>query len=140
MAAALGRRTAWLFVCAVMGLAGHAGADEAEVRKLREEKVAVLQDVVRGALAMHEQGTASYDDVASAQRQLLAAELEAATTVAQRLALLEKALAVAKEQEARADKAYLAGRMRAFERSRAKVGRIQLQIDLAVERDKLAGK
>ena len=135
-------RFAWVVLagCALLAGGGRAAAAEGEIKRLREEQIAALTDAVRWATEMYQSGRGTFDEVETASRLLLAARLEAAATGAERVALLEAALEVAKSQEAGAARRHAAGLGTMLEQARAKAGRIQVQIELLKERDKLGTK
>lgn len=69
------------------------------IRDLMMQREQILQKLVEMAKSQYEQGIMSFDDVIAAERELLDAQLDAAATPAERIAIRESQLKLAERQE-----------------------------------------
>ncbi len=120
----------------VLGIAGwlHAGpattAPAPALSDLQQQRVATLQQAADLAQKMYEQGAATIGETFRVQRLLLDAQLEAATSTPQRVQLLQKALAVARQQEQLTSSRHSSGVAGPLEPLEAKAERLRLEIEL----------
>jgi membrane fusion protein (multidrug efflux system) len=108
-------------------------ADESarKVKDLRKERVKVLQELTDQLERLFQRAQVPYDEVINARTQLFQAELEAAETEAQRVALYKKLVDVLKQSESLAENRLKAARgtMTAVLKVRAR--RLEAEIHLA---------
>lgn len=76
-----------------------ADREKPAIRDLMKEREQVLQKLVDIAKAQHQMGSASWGSVVAAERALLDAKLDSATTPAERITILELQLKLAQTQE-----------------------------------------
>jgi hypothetical protein len=106
-----------------------AGGDSAKVRGLLKDRLAVLRQAAAIAAEAHRRGE-PYSQLARANRAVRRAELELCTTDAERAAVLEKALAGAREAEDQAQAMHKAGLVDGRAPLQAKADRLKAEIAL----------
>lgn len=72
-------------------------ADEAKIKQLLKERLSVLNEVVAVTTTGYQAGRTDYQEVFDAQQAVCKAEFELCETDAERIAVLEKRLALAKQ-------------------------------------------
>jgi multidrug resistance efflux pump len=111
------------------------GAKGRALEELQKERLATLREFAKLATDAYQKGgTGSYLEVRRATRMLLEAELEGCGTEKQRIAVLEKVVAQAKDLEKHAAALYKAGVIPMRTVLEAKADR--LQVEIALERAK----
>jgi hypothetical protein len=120
---------------------GKVVADEGEpakVKALLKERLEVLREMEKALKNSYESfGTVPLERVLQASRKVIQAELELAETAAERVALREKAVAIAKEIEKILKTRHDAGTVPIYEYLEAKAARLEAEIALERERAKL---
>jgi outer membrane protein TolC len=111
------------------------GRSETPVAKLIEERNQLLRKRVELVKAQYETGVASLEAVILAERELLQAQLDLATTAKERVAIRETQLKIAKEHEKRAEALFASGLRPESELITARIDRLTAQINLIRERE-----
>ena len=113
-----------------------AGVDskDTKVKALLKERHATLQAIASLTTKQYERGTASVVQVAEANRTARHAELDLCDTDKERVAVLEKMLAEAKEYEKSAEQLHKGGSIPFTAALKAKADR--LEVEIALERAK----
>ncbi len=103
-----------------------------KVKELRKERIAVLKNLTEavGVLYKSMRTNTSIDDVFEARQLLIAAELEAAETEAERVELYKNLVAVLKQQESLADQRVKATRGTMVSVLKVKAKRLEAEIHL----------
>jgi uncharacterized protein (TIGR03067 family) len=101
-----------------------------ELEKLLQERQEVLKEVVDVALADFKMARIDYTNVLEAQRELIQAQLEQATTREQKIALYKQLVQNLEKVEEVADARRQAGEGSQLDRLKARAARLQAQIDL----------
>src|SRR5262245_47733372 len=115
----------------------HAGdAKGSRLKALLGERLAILREVASRTAEAHRGGHASFAEVFEANQAVCKAELDACETDRERVAVLEKLLADAKEYERRAAAQAKAGAVPAGGALKAKVTRLDVEIALERARGK----
>ena len=131
---------ALLLVAASRSMSGDAPRDPAgepkgdKVKELLKERLAVLQEAAKLAAQDYQTGKASFDRLHQARMAVLSARLELGETDQERGAILEEAVALAKDNEKTATALYQAGKAPASDPLLARAGRLEAEI--ALERAK----
>ena len=115
------------------------GVDESKDAKLKalvKERLATLQEVAKQTKEAYERGGASLNEVHDALHAVLRAELDACDSDKERITVLEKSLAHAKEWEKQIDQWAKTGQAPARVLLKAKVYRLETEIALERERNK----
>lgn len=99
-----------------------------QIAKLQAERIATLRQVVRELETMHRDGNAVTLQIHAARSDLIEAQLELATTKAERLTLLREHLQLAQSGEKLAEAKYKAGSWTHVECLQAKATRLQREI------------
>jgi hypothetical protein len=115
-------------------------ADESvkKVKKLREERIATLEEVVDDLTILFKASRGDYEDLLEAQRVLIEAKLEYAETDEERVKLYEKLVAILKKRETYAEGLAQAGRVVRPIVLKAKARRLAAEIHLEQAKMKLA--
>lgn len=100
--------------------------------ELLKERLAVLREIAKQTAAEYRIGKASIDRVHHAQMAVVRARLESSDSDKERLAILEEAVALAKDTEKTAAQLYETRRVAASDPLVAKAGR--LEVEIALER------
>ncbi|MBI2806274.1 MAG: hypothetical protein HYX68_14945 [Planctomycetes bacterium] len=108
---------------------------DGKIKELLKERLEVLKDVVKATKAAYLGGKVSFVELAQANARLNAAELELCTTDKERLAVLEAAVAIAKEYETAAVRQFKAGQATHASALYATANRLEAEI--ALERAKV---
>ena len=108
-----------------------ATAPSTGVAALHQQRVEALQQAAAYVRPGYEQGMTTAAEIHRVDRMLLDAQLEAATTDAQRVKLLQKALEMAKKQEEVAAARHAAGQATSLVPLEAKADRLRVEIKLA---------
>lgn len=108
------------------------------LQQLRAEHLAVLREIVKQTTAAWKAGAADYQQVSAAMQALHKAELEQCESDKDRVAVLEKIVAQAKEAEQIADQFGKAGTSAPWAALKAKADRLQAEIDLEKVKTKVA--
>lgn len=114
-----------------------ARADEAQAPKLKDlltEKLGLLKEIASQKATAYQAGLVPFADVDAANQAVLKTELELCATGKERVAVLEKMLADAKEWEKRVAQQVKSGTAPTSEAVKAKVSR--LDVEIALERAK----
>src|SRR5262249_3058086 len=106
-----------------------------KLKKLLHERLAVLRDMADLARQAHAQGAASYEQVHRAERAVLDAELDVCETDKERIVVLEKIVAAARDFENHVIKASQGGTVPPSAVAKARVARLEGEI--ALERARL---
>jgi outer membrane protein TolC len=106
---------------------------DSQIAKLHAERIETLQQVVRELETMHRDGHGDKLRIHAARSDLIEAQLELATTKAERLALLREHLELAKFGEEFAEAQYRAGLRSHVECLQAKATRLQREIAVVRE-------
>jgi outer membrane protein TolC len=114
------------------------GAQNAKVKELQQERLAILHEVATLVKQVHQHGTGSLDQVHQANRMVFDAELELAATERERLAVLEKIVAEAKQHEEYVLQRSKLGVAPPTAPLKAKAGRLEAEIALERARVKAA--
>jgi RNA polymerase sigma factor (sigma-70 family) len=114
--------------------------NDAKVRELLKERLATLKELVIFAEKAFQSGRGSPDDVAQARIQVARTELELCDTNKERVAVHERIVAFAKEWETAVKVRYDAGQTPVNEVLKARVFRLDAEIDLERARAKIAEK
>lgn len=93
----------------VLGPVAAGQADNAKIKQLLQERLATLKEVVKVATQDYQAGKVSFDRVSKATNDLLNAELELCQTDKERIAVFEKLVATAKDNETSAKARFKAG-------------------------------
>ncbi len=109
-----------------------------KVKELRKERIAVLKDLTDALETLYQHAHASIDEVLEARQLLIAAELEAAKTDAERVELYKKLVVVLKAYESWADQRVKAARGNAASVLKAKAKRLEAEIHLEQAKMKVA--
>ena len=109
-------------------------SDPQSVRDLMEEREAVLQRLVEFTKAAYSTGSGTLESAIAAQSELLAAQLEAATTPRERIGIRESQLEHAKWHEKVAANQVAVGNGSSLDLLKAKANRLTAQIHLQRER------
>jgi RNA polymerase sigma factor (sigma-70 family) len=113
----------------------------AKVEQLLKERLAALRDIATETdQRFKASGQASPDAVIHARLAVLKAELELAQSAKERVAIYEKNVALAKELEGIAEALFKAGRVPSSDRLKAKVYRLEAEIELEREKARAAGE
>ena len=107
-----------------------AEAKESRLKRLLEARVAALKELVKWTNDRYDQGMTTMDEVESARRALLGAQLELCESSKERIALQERAVADAKTFEDYVAAKVRAGVLSAGAALGAKVYRLNAEIDL----------
>lgn len=116
------------------GAQPEADKPEDAIRDLMNEREQVLQKLVDVAKAQYEQGNASLDSVISAERELLDAKLDSATTRGERIAIRESQLKLAQLRERKVAKLVEFADGSPRDLMTAKANRLTAQIQLLREK------
>ena len=108
--------------------------DEAATLSLMQEREKVLQALVDLERQKFELGESTLENIIDAERELLEAKLESATTKQERIAIREAALKLARERELRVSRRVEQGDLSPGSVLRAKADRLRADIDLHLER------
>lgn len=108
---------------------------DAKVKELVNERLATLKTLVKAATVDYHAGRASFERVQQATRALLDAELEQCSSDRERVAILEKIVALAKDSEKSALARYKTGATPQSDALMATAARLETEI--ALERAKL---
>lgn len=111
---------------------------ESQLRDLLIERKQVLEMLVRTAEGRIKTGVATYDEVFVLRRDLLAAELDLCNTPAERIAVCEKTVQLAKKQEQLARDFVAVGKLAKGGAAKARLSRLEAEIELL--REKLAAE
>ena len=106
----------------------------ARVRELQKERLALLRQLADQLAVANKGGETSVAAVLEARRDVLAAELELCETHKERLAVLEKALELAKEIETNTDRAVQAHTVPGSHLLKVRANRLQAEIELEKEK------
>ncbi|MCI0456146.1 MAG: efflux RND transporter periplasmic adaptor subunit [Gemmataceae bacterium] len=109
-------------------------AQDSRLKALLKERLATLRALAEQTTKDYQTGRASFDRVHQAMRALLHAELELCDSDKERIAVLERIVAQAKEYEKRADQRYKSGAVSISDALMAVAGRLEAEI--ALERAK----
>jgi outer membrane protein TolC len=110
------------------------GTKDSKVKELMKERLATLRELVRLTTAEYNAGRASFDRLHQAIRAVLDAELEQCQSDKERIAVLGKTLALAKESENNALQRYKSGAATHSDVLMATAARLETEI--ALERAK----
>jgi outer membrane protein TolC len=111
--------------------AAAASAPSGDLPKLRQERIATLREASDLAVQLFKQGLLNGEEVHSLNRRLLQAELEGAGSPEQRVAILRKALEVARKQEEFIAQRERSGLVTPLSSLEAKESRLDVEIELA---------
>ena len=114
--------------------AAAADAKDTKVKALLKERHATLQAIASQTTEQYKAGAASVLQLAEANRAARNAELDLCDTDQERVAVLEKMLAEAKEYEKRAEQQHQAGSIPFTAALKARADR--LEVEIALERAK----
>jgi outer membrane protein TolC len=109
-----------------------------KLQGLLKERVAILRDLVKATIADYRTGKISFDRLHQARKTLLHAELELCESDKERIALLEKMVTLAKEQEESASQLYRTGAVPHSDVLMAAADRLDAEIALERARSKAA--
>jgi hypothetical protein len=111
-----------------------------KVRDLQKERLATAREVLKMATATFKNQTGSIDQLQAATRLAYDAELDMCDTDKDRVAVLTKFVAAAKENEQIAQGFAKAGQTRVSDSLLAKAERLRVEIELERAKDKIAAK
>jgi outer membrane protein TolC len=114
--------------------AGPAEAKDSKLQQLLKERLATLRKLVDQTSRDYQAGRVSFDQVHQAMEAMLRAELELCESDKERIAVLKKIVAQAKEHEQNAIQRYKAGNAPASDALMATADRLEAEI--ALERAK----
>ncbi len=100
------------------------------VKELLQERLTTCREMVRQVETRYKNGQCTYDEVHSAARMTLDAELEVCTTDKERVAVLEKFLPEAKRHEQTAETFFKSGQGTMTTALKARADRLRVEIDL----------
>jgi outer membrane protein TolC len=107
-----------------------------ELAALRQQRINTLRTAADTARQMYDQGALDFAEMLRINRALLEAEVESAVTINERVALLTKALAAAKQQEDVVSKRYQAGTATRLATLEATAERLYVEARLAALAEK----
>jgi outer membrane protein TolC len=129
-----------MLLVVVLGLPLVAEAQDSKLKDLLKERLATPKAVVKATTQDYLTGKVSFDRVYQATKSLLNAELEFAETKKERIAVLEKIVALAKESEKSAVLRYKAGTVPHSDALLATAGRLDAEIALERAKAKIKAK
>jgi hypothetical protein len=109
-----------------------------KLKQLRQERLATLRELVEQTQREYQAGKASFDQLHQATQALLHAELELCSSDKERIVVLEKILAQAKQHEETAVQRYKSGNVTASDALRAKAARLEAEVALERTKSRLA--
>jgi hypothetical protein len=115
-------------------------ADEAKIKDLQKERLALLREMARLVGERFRNGQGTWEELREADRVLLNAELDDCGTDKERMDVLEKLLALAKDREKMTEQLTKAGQMRTGAAMLARADRLQAEIDLARAKARLSNQ
>ena len=101
-----------------------------KVKQLLKERLAVLQEVARMAAEEYKTGKSSFDRVHRARMAVVDARVELCESDKERIAILEEAVVLARDNEKVATQRYQAGQAPASDPLMAQAGRLDAEIAL----------
>lgn len=107
-----------------------ADAESDKVRRLLEERLAAAMQLVEHARTRRELSAGTPEEVAAAERFALRAELDLADTRERRIAVLERLLSIAEQSEELAVARHRMGQVPPDALLKAKIARIEAEIEL----------
>jgi RNA polymerase sigma factor (sigma-70 family) len=112
-----------------------------KVEQLLKERLAALRDIAAETEHRFKKtGTVPFEDLIQAKLAVLKAELDLCQSAKERIAIHEKIVALARELEAVADARFKAGRVPPGDLLKAKVNRLEAEIDLEREKAREAAE
>jgi hypothetical protein len=108
------------------------------LKQLRAERLAVLRELVKHTTEVYKAAAADYQEVNAATQALHQAELEQCESDKDRLTVLEKIVAQAKEAEQIADQRSKTGTSQPWGALKARADRLQAEIELEQAKTKVA--
>jgi outer membrane protein TolC len=126
-----------LLVIAAIGLLSvsnctHADDKDSKVKGLLKDRLAVLQEVVAATYTGYRSGSVPYMEVIGARQAANKAELDLCNTDTERIAVLEKRLAIAKEEVEMVQRLVSSGEVNSTDLLKARAKR--LKVEVALER------
>ena len=101
-----------------------------QIQKLQQERIKLLSQAVEFAMTMFKQGASGWELVVDAQQELLAARLDAASSLKERKSILEEQVKVTKELVKFVTARFDAGNVSVLDLHRAKALALTAEIDL----------
>jgi RNA polymerase sigma factor (sigma-70 family) len=117
---------------------GKPDGDTPKLRKLLKDRLDVVRQLAEGVKRLHRQGAASQEQVWQADLRVNKAELDLCETPKERIAVLEKIVKVHEEMEERIAALAKQGVSSSEAVTEAKLSRLEAQIAVEREREKLA--